>query len=308
VKRETQSFYEAAVERAVARIARTLDEALDLGALAREAALSPFHFHRIFRGMLGETPLEMHRRLRLERAASELLASRAAITAIAFDAGYETHEAFTRAFRQAYHASPSAFRQAAADPRSGCTRPAQIELAAPSGVHFYRDKTAIQTVRFIAGDSTMDVTIENMPELRVAAIRHVGPYDGMSAAFTRLGAIAGRAGLFGLPNALVLGIYYDDPETTPADQLQSDAGIAIPDGAPLPDGLVENRLPAGRYARMTHVGPYSGLGDAWTRLMGQWLPKSGYRVGDSPAYEVYRNGPDDVPPEKLRTDIYLPSA
>jgi len=73
VKTETRSFYEAAVERTVRRISRMLDEALNLDSLAREAALSPFHFHRIFRGMLGETPLEMHRRLRLERAASQLL-------------------------------------------------------------------------------------------------------------------------------------------------------------------------------------------------------------------------------------------
>ncbi len=69
MKTDTRTFYEAAVERAALRITGGLDEALDLEALAKEAALSPFHFHRIFKGMLGETPLEMHRRLRLERAA-----------------------------------------------------------------------------------------------------------------------------------------------------------------------------------------------------------------------------------------------
>src|SRR5882724_6391911 len=66
VKTETQSFYATAVERTVGRITETLDQAIDLAALARAAALSPFHFHRVFRGMVGETPLEMHRRLRLE--------------------------------------------------------------------------------------------------------------------------------------------------------------------------------------------------------------------------------------------------
>jgi AraC family transcriptional regulator len=86
VKSETRSFYETAVDRTVARIVATLDEALDLGALAREAALSPFHFHRVFRGMVGETPLELHRRLRLERAAWELLAGRAAVTRSPFPA------------------------------------------------------------------------------------------------------------------------------------------------------------------------------------------------------------------------------
>jgi AraC family transcriptional regulator len=64
VKPETRSFYEFAVERAVLQVVASLDEALDLSALARGAALSPFHFHRVFRGMVGETPLEMHRRSR----------------------------------------------------------------------------------------------------------------------------------------------------------------------------------------------------------------------------------------------------
>lgn len=73
MKSETRSFYHQAVRRTVERIIAGLDEALDLELLARAAALSPFHFHRVFRGMIGETPLELHRRLRLERAAHRQL-------------------------------------------------------------------------------------------------------------------------------------------------------------------------------------------------------------------------------------------
>ena len=100
MKPDTKSFYVAAVRRAIDRIVSSLDDALDLQSLAREAALSPFHFHRVFRGMVGETPLELHRRLRMERAADRLLGGGETVTAVAFDAGYETHEAFTRAFRR----------------------------------------------------------------------------------------------------------------------------------------------------------------------------------------------------------------
>jgi AraC family transcriptional regulator len=107
VKDETRSFYEAAVRRAVERIVETLDEALDMLALARAAALSPLYFHRVFRGMTGETPLELHRRLRMERAAHELMNGDAPITRVAFGAGYETHESFTRAFGEYYGAAPS---------------------------------------------------------------------------------------------------------------------------------------------------------------------------------------------------------
>jgi AraC family transcriptional regulator len=112
VKHETKSFYERAVQTAVARVVANLDQALDLERLARAAALSPLHFHRIFRGMLGETPLELHRRLRMERAAKHLLELDTPVTTIAFSAGYDSHEAFTRAFRGFYGRSPSEFRQA----------------------------------------------------------------------------------------------------------------------------------------------------------------------------------------------------
>jgi AraC family transcriptional regulator len=306
VKAETRSFYEAAVERAVTRITRTLDQALDLALLAREAALSPFHFHRVFRGMLGETPLEMHRRLRLERSASELLGSHRSVTAIAFAAGYETHEAFTRTFRQAYGAAPSAFRQSAAEARFGCARPPQTELATASGVHFHADAPDAHPVRFIPGDNVMNVTIETLPELRVAATRHIGSYVRISEAFARLGEIAGPAGLLAFPTTMMVGVFYDDPETTPAHELRSDACVTIPESAHVPEGLEEKRIPAGRYARYTQVGPYSQLPDAWARLMGQWLPRSGYRVDDRSSFEIYRNTPENTPQEGLQTDLYLP--
>src|SRR5437868_222554 len=256
--------------------------------------------------MLAETPLEMHRRLRLERAAGQLLGKDVPVTTIAFDAGYETHEAFTRAFRQAYGTSPSAFRQSSADDHASCARPVLVELSAPSGVHFREENSKPSAIRFAKGEFAMNVTIENMPEIRVATVHHTGPYARISQAFQRLGEIAGPAGLMKSPEAMMLAIYYDDPETTPAEQLQSDAGIAIPKAAPLPDGLSEKRLPAGRYARTTHVGPYTELGDTWSRLMGEWLPKSGHRVGDGSSFEVYRNTPENAPPNELRTDLYLP--
>ena len=309
MKAETRAFYEAAVVQTVIRIAQSLDEALDLAALAQQAALSPFHFHRVFRGMVGETPLELHRRLRLERAASQLRSSEVAITTIAFDAGYETHEAFTRTFHQAYGSSPTAFRKAAIarpiDRAGDCARPRQIELAAPSGVHFREAAIGDQRIQFVTGETMLNVTVETMPELRVATVHHVGPYPQISEAFARLGEIAGPAGLYQLPNTAMIAVYHDDPETTPAAELQSDAGLTIPFGAPLPSGLGELRLAAGRYARTTHVGPYTQLGDVWSRLMGEWLPNSGHRVGAGASYELYRNNPTNARPDELRTELYL---
>lgn len=302
MKPETRSFYELAVRGAVQEVIAQLDCALDLHALARRAALSPFHFHRIFRGMVGETPLELHRRLRMERAAYSLLFEDAPVIAIAFAAGYETHESFSRAFRSRYACSPTEFRQRAS---AGCA-PRRIELAARSGIHFRSPPEAAPTIHFIQGGETMRVEIANMPELRVATVRHVGPYSRISEAFARLGAIAGPAGLIG-PQAAMIGIYHDDPETTAPAELRSDAAISVAPDAVLPEGVVEQRIAAGRYACAVHQGSYEGLGDAWARLMGEWLPRSGERVATGGVcYERYRNTPGDVPTDELCTELYVP--
>jgi len=297
VKPETRSFYSEAVQRSVARIVEHLDEALDLETLARGACLSPFHFHRVFRGMVGETPVELMRRLRLERAAWRLIHTDASVTDIAFGAGYETHEAFTRAFRAAYATSPSGFR--------GMKLP-RIEIASPCGVHF-GDPLGANAFTPRHTGVEMKVEIEQKPALRVATVRHIGPYMQINQAFERLGEIAQAAGLFQLNGAAMLAIYHDDPESTPADQLRSDAGIVVPENVKLPPTLGEQRLPAGRYACTLHIGPYERLGDVWQRLLGEWIPSSGFRV-DGLSYELYLNMPGQVRNDELRTEISVPLA
>jgi AraC family transcriptional regulator len=298
MKPETRSFYEQAVQRTIDEIVGNLDEALDLETLASGACMSPFHFHRMFRGMVGETPLELVRRLRMERAARQVLANDRPITQIAFDAGYETHESFTRAFRVWYLTSPSGFRH---------RKRARTEIVAPCGVHF-GDNPARPFIPRDSGGKAMTVDIKVMPELRVAAVRHVGPYNLISQAFERLGSIVDHLGVFARPETMMVGIYHDDPDSTPPDQLRSDAGLVAPEGMVLPEGLTEQRIPAGRYASAVHVGPYEQLGDAWARFFGEWLPASGHRLGPGVSYEIYRNTPMEVPKEQLRTEIYIPIA
>src|ERR1700678_4571880 len=123
----TWNDYQERILRVLTHIHEHLDEALDLEELARVACFSSFHFHRIFAAMTGETIADLVRRLRLERAAIQLRAGGKQVVQVALDAGYEAHEAFTRAFKAAHGVSPAEFRRA--------TRPITIRPA-PSGVHF----------------------------------------------------------------------------------------------------------------------------------------------------------------------------
>jgi AraC family transcriptional regulator len=305
MKDSTRHFYEQAVRAAVERVAGNLDQALDLTELSGIANLSPLHFHRIFRGMLGETPLELHRRLRLERAAFHLATSEMAVTMIAFDAGFETHESFTRAFQAAYSLAPSQFRKRMSLHRERMESPDRLpfELPARDGIHFCQAGVPTDVI-LASGGRDMDVIVEEMRELRVAAITHLGPRKMVGEAFGRLAGIAGPAGLLANPGAMMVAVFHDDPDTTPAAELRTSAGVIVPDECVVPPELSELRIPAGKYARATHRGHYARLSDSWDMLMGQWLPNSGYRVVDRPSYEAYRVS-DHSRPDSLETDLYV---
>jgi AraC family transcriptional regulator len=151
----------------------------------------------------------------------------------------------------------------------------------------------------------MKVEVVKRPQLRLASVRHVGPYSRIPEAFQRLNDLVTAAGLSNSDTMLV-GIYHDDPSTTPEEKLRSDAAITSPPKTKLPAGLKELVVPAGRYAHSTHVGPYTGLGDVWNHLRNEWLARSSETLGDGMSYEIYRNTPMNAKPHELVTDVYLP--
>jgi AraC family transcriptional regulator len=151
----------------------------------------------------------------------------------------------------------------------------------------------------------MALDIRTVSPKRLAAVRHVGPYNQVGPAFRELGKIAGPAGLFGFPGAMMVGVYHDDPRTTPSDQLRASAGLVVPDSATIPAGLIEERLEPGTFAVYLHAGSYAGLPDAWRRASAS-VAESGRTLRRAASYEFYLNDPGQVPESALKTEIYLP--
>jgi AraC family transcriptional regulator len=257
-----------------------LDEELPLERLARLAHFSPYHFHRIFKGLVGEGVHEYVRRLRLEAAAVALKTTQRSVLHIALEAGYATHEAFTRAFRQLFGVAPSHYR-------------------AGQHPHPQRKETTMSTT------TAHDVRLETVPPRRIAFLRHVGSYDTAEPTFDRLLAWVGRRGLW-RPDTLVLGICHDDPDVTPPDKIRFDCGVTVGDEVRGEGEVGVQTLEGGECAVLTVHGPYTQLGEAYHWLFGVWLPGSGREPRDAPPFEVYHGSPRDTPPEQMRTDIYLP--
>ncbi len=296
MKQSTEQTYKERILRVLVHIQGRLDEALCLEELAAVAHFSPYHFHRIFRGMVGESLMEHVRRLRLERAAHRLKFTDQPVTRIAFDAGYETHEAFTRAFRTMFEASPSEFRS--------LHRTLPLP-SVPSGVHFTPDGTVNDFDVPHKGGPPMDVRVETLDAKRVAFARHVGPYDEVGKTWEKLMSWAGPRGLVG-PHMVTLGLVYDDPEVTPKDKVRYDASLVVGDDVQAEGDIGVQEISGGEFAVTIHRGPYDNLGETYRRLCGVWLPDSGREPRSAPALEFYRNSPMNTPPEKLVTDIFLP--
>lgn len=158
-----------------------------------------------------------------------------------------------------------------------------------------------------------EMRVVELPEQRLAAVRHVGPFQGIGAAFDRLGTWvqAHPGAVVGAP----LAIYLDDPYQVPADQLRSDAAVPITadvtvGGAPgfgVP-GVSELTLAGGRYAVATHVGSYDGLAGAWPRFMAAVGESTLVSDWTRPCFEVYLDEPGTVPDTELRTELYAPVA
>lgn len=280
--------YRARLVRVMAHIEANLDRDLSLGELAEEACFSAFHFHRVFRSMLGMTVAAYVRRRKLVRAARRLADTDDQVLDVALDAGYEAHESFTRAFRAMYGASPSEFREQSR--LRPVLPPEELEPLIPQPS---------------TGGSDMDISIKTLGPIRVACVRHIGPYAACEPAWQKLCGWAGPKGVLG-PDTMAIGISYDDPASMPVELLRFDACISVPDSVQAEGEVGIKTIPGGRYAVAVHTGPYGGLEQAYKDLYGRWLPEQGLSPRDEPAFEIYRNDPSFTPADKLVTEICVP--
>ncbi|UUX50606.1 AraC family transcriptional regulator [Nisaea acidiphila] len=300
MRKQTQASYVERIGRVLKQVADNVDAPLPLAALAETAALSPFHFHRVYRGIAGETVQETLRRVRMMRAGYALRSGGRSVTEIALEAGYESPEGFARAFKQGFELSPSQYRKSrAATP----FRPTNINI------HF-RPETG--EIRLIADrkEHGMKVEIKEVEAQPMLALRHLGPYHEVGRAFSELKGWLGKQGL----DDMVIGSYgisYDDPESVAAADLRYDAcaalraGAELPEGS-LPDGMRFDTLSSGRYACALLEGSYTGMQDTFHRLFGHWLPESGEEPDARPCMEWYLNDPMEVSEHELRTLICIP--
>ncbi|CAN7213122.1 MULTISPECIES: AraC family transcriptional regulator [unclassified Variovorax] len=288
--------YVARINRVIDHIDAHLADPLDLATLAGVAHFSSWHFHRVFQAMAGETLADCVRRRRLEVAAARLLGlPPEPVLAIALDVGFGSAAVFTRAFNAHFGVTPTDWRRGAY--RSWAERH-RIEL----GKIHQADRKAHQAVAEAfrhderswpkgpvsrSGDSEMKIELKTLPEVRVAYMRHVGPYgdSGITRTWQRFAAWCGEHGLME-PRRTMYGVSHDNPDVTPPAKCRYDACVEVGEGF-RPEGEIGvQTVGGGRYACTEFTGPSTEIHTAWMNLC-DWLPDSGYQPADGAPIEIY---------------------
>lgn len=281
-KSATKRDYALRITRVIDHIYANTDKSLSVDVLADIACFSPYHFHRVYRGITGEPVSATVRRFRLHRASGDLANSRNPITDIARRAGYSSLEAFSRAFADKYGMPPSSFREAS---------------HAKTPVIAFQNKDLDKM--------SYSVDIRKKPLQPLIGIPHKGSYMEIGQAFERLYAWAAGRSLIG-PDTIGVGIYYDDPESVAQNDLRSFAALTHSGAIELDDPIEQRTIPECECAVLVHKGPYSDVHKAWRWFYSDWLPTSGREPTDAPCYEVYLNNPRMVQPTELLTEVCMP--
>ena len=151
----------------------------------------------------------------------------------------------------------------------------------------------------------MDLRIKEIEPINVAYVRHIGPYEECAPAWDKIFEWAKSKGIY--PNsALWIGVLYDNPETTPANQIRYDICIALAGPMEGDDIVQVQTLPGGKYAAANHLGAYSKIGTTFKRIFSEGLPINGLTPRMGPCYEFYTGDCEGVPEEQLVTQLYVP--
>ncbi len=232
------------------------------------------------RAVHGETLAATVKRLRLHRAAGDLVGTNLSVEEIARRTGYPNLQSFTRIFKSAFGMPPARYRR--------------------EGSH-----TVFQSANGKGFGDMYPVTTKTISRRELVGVGHTGFYMGIGRAFETLAGTLQARKLY-RQDMTMIGVYLDDPDLVAEDKLRAFACVTEGEHVPAEAPLVHRHLDGGEYAVLRHKGPYADMHKAYQWLYGEWLPKSGREVRDTVMFEEYINNPRDAAPTELLTDIYLP--
>ena len=299
--------YLSRINKALDYIENNLEKQLTLDELAAAANFSKFHFHRIFQGIIGETPFQFILRIRLEKAAAAIIRSnKESITDIALQTGFSDPSIFSRNFKSYFKLSPSQYRKKN-EKNSNLSQVESKMLQVEDRAYAYFCSQS----RTIKWETNMrlnqSLEIKELQPITVAYLRYIGPFRNNKEVFDSLWgkmfAWAGANGLMQQKDLKFITAYHDNPNITAEDKLRLSICASIPEEMKVSGEFGKMKIEGGKYmvARFNIGG--DEFQEAWEWVFGQWFPTSGYQPDDKPHFEVYVEEPKNG---RFTIDICVP--
>lgn len=301
--------YIGRINKAMDFIESNLGRTLFLDEIAHAAHFSPFHFHRIFTALTGETVNQYVKRIRIEKAASMLINNPEwPVTEIAIKCGFSSNPVFCRAFREWYGQSAGTFRKQYAS--NGFTSgPALSKNGQQSGKdgqpHPDRQSYLCAVSPLNESQMNANIQVKEMPALDLVYCRHTGPFDQIGLAYEKLMRWAGPRGLMAAPDLKTVTVYHDDPKVTAIEKVRQSACITVRGDVKTSGEFGKMTVDAGKYAVGRFEIGVEGFAMAWDQMC-NWFADSGYQPGEGYSYELYHNDHREHPEQKFILDICIP--
>lgn len=299
--------YVTRVNKVIDYIDKNIENELNLDCLSSVANFSTYHFHRIFKALLNEPLNKFSQRIRIEKAANQLIYNpKKSITEIAFDCGFSSSQFFSRVFKQYFKQKPSEWRLKKISNSKKIHTDSKIVKDNDTPLDYIYNKKKTKEDKI----AELVVEVKHLPDMNVAYVRNIGPYKGdidlYKELFSKLFKWANTRDLLNFPTTKVITLYNDNPDITEESKLRISVCITIPDNVKVDSGIGKLIISGGKYAISHFELSKDEFESAWNLIYAEWLPGSGYQPDDKPAFEICYNDPQVHPEGKHIIDICIP--
>lgn len=304
IQQQSRNEYFQRINRVVDYIDAHLDDDHSLETLAGVAHFSPFHFHRIFRVLTGETINNYVKRIRLQKAGSMLVSDyQRPVSEVATLCGFNSTAVFCRAFKTHYGKSTGDFRTRQMEQDSKNGQPNRnIDQFSDNASMYFSDEFMNLNRNL---NMEKNIAVKDMPAMDLIYCRHVGPFDQIGQAYEKLMKWAGPRGLLRFPETKTLTVYHDDPKVVDPEKIRQSACITV-DADARPEGeFGKMHLPGSKCAVGSFKVKPHQFGEAWDAVC-RWLADSGYQPSDGLPFEYYPEEHEPGPKPIFTVDICVP--
>mgnify|MGYP000026465635 FL=1 len=287
---------------AITFIEDNLSEKLSLEIIAEKAHFSPFHFHRLFKLVIGETLHNFINRKRIEKSAAYLLHQKEKnITQIAEAVGYNNLSAFSKSFKKFYGISPNKFKEESPEKYSKISKTEskigkvtvtfeQYLCNVNDALNWLKMKTSPQ--------------IKKTPRLDLATISYKGRIEAIGSIYNKLVKWATPKGLINEQTRMVT-IYHDSPKITDPNNIRMSACIILNGPIEL-DGEVNLKIlsPTKCIVSRLEITPFE-FQQAWESSFA-FMVENGYKKSEVDPFEIYYNNAEEHPENKFIVDLCIP--